>query len=268
MIYFYNMKKNKDLLLLSPLCLYFLLLCCSACTTAKKLTLMNDLQPDETIKGLHPAPVYHIKPKDNLYVSISTPDLDLSKMTDPTGNGATLAMAYEGPASRAVNGNVVDVDGNITLPMLGKVSVAGLTITQTEDTIRAIAKQYLKEATIKVRLLSFKITVLGEAKLPGIYYNYNDYITVLDAISLAQGTTDFVKLTNVLVLRPTRGGTKTYSLNLNSKTFLKSDAYYLQPDDVVILQPGKSKGLQQKLPAVGIVVGSISALLLLLNYLK
>src|SRR5580692_10229729 len=131
MIYFYNMKKNKHLLLLSPLCLYFLLLCCSACTTAKKLTIMDDLQPDETVKGQHPAPVYHIKPKDNLYVSISTPDLDLSKMTDPTGNGATLAMAYEGPASRAVNGNIVDVDGNINLPMLGKVSVAGLTITQT-----------------------------------------------------------------------------------------------------------------------------------------
>jgi polysaccharide export outer membrane protein len=189
-------------------------------------------------------------------------------MTDPTGNGLPLIGAFEGLASRSVNGNLVDADGNITLPMLGKIAVAGMTITEAEDTIRAASRQYLKDATVKVRLLSYKVTVLGEVKLPGIYYNYNNYITVLDAISLAQGTTDFAKLADVLVLRPTPRGTRTYSINLNSKTALASAAWYLQPDDVVILQPGKNKGLQQKLPLIGIVVGSLSALLLLLDYLK
>jgi polysaccharide biosynthesis/export protein len=101
-----------------------------------------------------------------------------------------------------------------------------------------------------------------------VYYNYNNYVTVLDAISLAQGTTDYAKLADVLVLRPTPRGTRTYSLNLNSKSALMSDGYYLLPDDVVILQPGRNKGLQQKLPVVGIVVGSLSAFLLALNYLK
>jgi len=229
---------------------------------------MDDLGPNETLRGPKPAPIYHIKTKDNLYIGISTPDQDLSKMTDPTGNGVPLAMAYEGVASRSVNGTLVDPDGDITLPLLGKVPVAGMTVAQAEDTIRAIAKEYLKNAIVKVRLLSFKVTVLGEVKLPGIYFNYNSYITVFDAISLAQGTTDYAKLADVLVLRPTPRGTSTYSLNLNSKKALLSDAYYLQPDDVVILQPGRNKGLQQKLPMVGIVVGSLSALLLLLNYLK
>ncbi|HLX67593.1 MAG TPA: polysaccharide biosynthesis/export family protein, partial [Puia sp.] len=213
-------------------------------------------------------PVYHIRPKDNLYVGIATPDQDLTRMTDPTTNGVSLAMAYEGTTSKAVNGNLVDADGNITLPMLGKIPVAGLTVTEAEDTIRGISRQYLKDATIKVRLLSYKITVLGEVKLPGIYYNYNNYITVLDAISLAQGTTDYAKLADVLVLRPMSNGTKTFSLDLNKRSAIQSPAWYLQPDDVVILQPGKNKGLQQKLPLVGIVVGSLSALLLLLNYLK
>lgn len=230
---------------------------------------MQDLDPNETIRGFpKPAPVYRIKPKDNLYVGISTSDQDLTKMTDPIGGGALLATAFEGLTSRSVNGNLVDAGGNITIPMLGKIAVAGMTVTEVEDTIRAISKQYLKEATVKVRLLSYKVTVLGEVRTPGIYFNYNNYITVLDAISLAQGTTDYAKLGDVLVLRPTPRGTRTYSLNLNSKTAVMSDAWYLQPDDVVILQPGKNKGLQQKLPLVGIVVGSLSALLLLLNYLK
>jgi polysaccharide export outer membrane protein len=189
-------------------------------------------------------------------------------MTDPTTNGVSLAMAYEGTTSKAVNGNLVDADGNITLPLLGKIPVGGLTVAEAEDTIRSISKQYLKDATIKVRLLSYKVTVLGEVKMPGIYYNYNNYITVLDAISLAQGTTDYAKLADVLVLRPASNGTRTFSLDLNKKSAIQSPAWYLQPDDVVVLQPGKNKGLQQKLPLVGIVVGSLSALLLLLNYLK
>ena len=263
------MKKNNGLLLLTFLCLLWSLFSCYSCTNAKKLTVMDDLSPDESIQGLpKAAPVYHIKSKDNLYVSISTQDQDLTKMTDPTGNGLPLAAAFEGVASRSVNGNLVDAGGNITLPMLGKIAVVGMTITEAEDTIRAISRQYVKDATVKVRLLSYKVTVLGEVRTPGIYYNYNSYITVLDAISLAQGTTDYAKLTDVLILRPTPRGTRTYSINLNSKTSLASGAWYLQPDDVVILQPGKSKGLQQKLPLIGIVVGSLSALLLLLNYLK
>ncbi|HEV3413537.1 MAG TPA: polysaccharide biosynthesis/export family protein [Puia sp.] len=229
---------------------------------------MQDLSPNQIVPGPRPAPTYHIRPKDNLYVGIATPDQDLSKMTDPTSNGVPLAMAYEAATSKAVNGNIVDSEGNIMLPMLGKIPVAGLTTAEAEDTIRAISRQYLKDAAVKVRLLSYKLTVLGEVKMPGIYYNYNNYITVLDAISLAQGTTDYAKLADVLVLRPTTGGTRTYSLNLNSKSAIQSPAWYLQPDDVVILQPGKNKGLQQKLPFVGIIVGSLSALLLLLNYLK
>jgi polysaccharide export outer membrane protein len=269
MTYFYNMKKNNGLLLLPFLYSLWLLFSCSSCTNAKKLTVMGDLSPNETIGGWpRQAPVYHIKAKDNLYVGISTQDQDLNKVTDPTSMGAQPGMGYESSPARAVNGNMVDADGNITLPLLGKVPVAGMTIAQAEDTIRAIAKEYLKDAIIKVRLLNYKLTILGEVKMPGVYYNYNNYVTIFDAISVAQGTTDYAKLADVLVLRPTPRGTKTYSLNLNSKSALMSEGYYLLPDDVVVLQPGKNKGLQQKLPMVGIVVGSLSALLLLLNYLK
>jgi polysaccharide biosynthesis/export protein len=263
------MKKNNSLLLLPFLCSLWLLFSCASCTTAKKLTVMQDLKPNETVGGWpRQAPLYHIKAKDNLYVGISTQDQDLTKATDPTGNSGPQGLLLESSSARAVNGTLVDADGNITIPMLGKISVAGMTISQAEDTIRTISKEYLKDATVKVRLLSYKLTVLGEVKMPGIYYNYNNYVTIFDAISLAQGTTDFAKFTDVLVLRPTPRGTKTYSLNLNSKSALMSDGYYLQPDDVVILQPGQHKGFQQRLPLITIVVGSLSALLLLLNYLK
>ncbi len=263
------MKKNNGLLLLTFLCPFWFLFNFSSCISSKKLTYLDDLTPNQALRGTpKAAPVYRIKAKDNLFVGIYTQDPDMSKIYDPTGTGIQIPNAWDGLASRTVNGNIVDTDGTLNLPILGKIAVEGKTIAEAEDQITTAAKQYLKQVTVKVRVLNYKVTVLGEAKVPGIYYNYNNSITVFDAIGLAQGTTDFVKLKAVLVLRQTPTGTKTYSLDLNSKSALSSEGYYLQPDDVVILQPDKSKGLSQKLPLAAVIVGSISALLLLLNYLN
>ena len=113
------MKKNNGLLLLAFLCPIWILLNCSSCTTAKKLTIMDDVSPNETIRGPKPAPIYHIKIKDNLFVSIATQDQDLTRTSDPTASGAA-AISYEGSASRAVNGDIVDGDGNINLPCSAK----------------------------------------------------------------------------------------------------------------------------------------------------
>src|SRR5579863_2002474 len=134
------MKSIHGLPLLTLACI--LSLYCTSCTSAKKLTIMRDLSANQTVPGPKPPPVYHLRSNDNIYVGISTTDQDLTKMTDPTSNGTALGNSYEGMASKAVNGNIVDLDGNLTLPMLGKIRVAGLTITEAEDTIRGITKQY------------------------------------------------------------------------------------------------------------------------------
>jgi len=260
------MKRCNRLSLLVFLYALCLVSALTSCTSAKKLTFLQDADPGQTVKGLPKPPVYKIKAGDNLFVSIGTQDADMNKLVDPSG-GSQTTLSFEGGASKSLNGNIVQVDGTIQLPMLGKVAVEGKTLSEAEDQVRQSAKDYLKEVSVKVRLLTYKITVMGEVKSPGIYYNYNSYVTIFDAIGYAQGTTDFAKLQDVLVLRNTPEGSKTYSLNLNSKSSLKSDAYYLQPGDVVFLQPGRNKGLQQRLPLAGVIVGSLSAILLLLNYL-
>jgi polysaccharide export outer membrane protein len=261
------MKKSNRSSLLVFLCALCFIAALTSCTSAKQLTYLHDVTPNQTIKGApKPPPVYKIRVGDNLFVSINAQDAEMNKLIDPS-TGAQNNLTFEGGASKTLNGNIVHVDGTIQLPLLGKVPVEGKSISEAEDQIRLSAKDYLKEVSVRVRLLTYKVTVMGEVKAPGVYYNYNSYITIFDAIGLAQGNTDFAKLQDVLVMRNMPGGAKTYSLNLNSKTSLASDAYYLQPGDVVFLQPGKNKGLQQKLPFAGVVVGSLSAVLLLLNYL-
>jgi len=262
------MKKTSPFCIPS-VCALFILFSLFSCTSAKKLTYFQDLTPNETLKGLpRPAPVYKIRLSDNLFVGIYSQDPEMNKLYDPSGTSNQASVAFEGAASRAVNGNIVSPDGTISLPALGKIKVEGKTIREAEELIHTAAKEFLKEVSVKVRVLTYKITVIGEVKVPGVYYNYNDYLTIFDAIALAQGTTDFAKLQEVLVTRNIPGGTKTYTMDLNSKTSFQSDGYYLLPGDVVFLQPARNKGLAQKLPLAGVIVGSISALLLLLNYLN
>jgi len=266
-VYFYTMKKYTPSFLTALLYAFCFVPALTSCTSAKKLTYLKDVSPDQTIGGLpKPPPLYKIRANDNLFVSVRSQDPEMNKLVDPAA-GSQNTLTYEGAASKAVSGNIVLADGTIDLPMLGKVQVEGKTIAEAENQIKISAKDYLKDVNVKVRVLSYKITVIGEVKVPGVYYNYNNYVTVFDAIGYAQGATDFAKLQNVLVLRNTPIGTKTYSLNLNSKTALSSEGYYLQPDDVVLLQPGKNKGTQQKLPIAQVIVGSLTAILLFLNYL-
>ena len=108
------------------------------------------------------------------------------------------------------------------------------------------ADEFLKDAIVKVKLLNFKITVSGEVRNPGDYYNYNNSITILEALALANGNTDFATIKSVMVVRPIPEGRKTYMLDLSSKNVYLSDAFYLQPNDFVIVQPDKYKNFQLK----------------------
>src|SRR6202000_1266404 len=144
------MKKNNGLLLLTFLCPFWILFNLSSCISAKKLTYLDDASPNQTLRGLpKAAPVYHIRVQDNLFVGVYTQDPDMSRMYDPAGSSVQSANTWDGLASRSVNGNTVDPDGTVNLPVLGKVPVEGKTIGEAEDQIAAVAKQYLKEVKVK-----------------------------------------------------------------------------------------------------------------------
>jgi polysaccharide export outer membrane protein len=262
------MKKNCPQSLAAIFFGCFMISTFFSCTSAKRLTYFQDAQPGQTLQGLpKQPPLYKIRANDNLYVGISTQDPDMNKLIDPSNANLSSAI-YEGGASKAVYGNMVLADGTIKLPLIGKVPVEGMTTSEAEEQIKVKARDYLKDVSVKVRVLTYKITIVGEVKVPGVYYNYNTYITIFDAIGLAQGTTDFAKLENVMVVRHNPSGSQTFFLSLTSKSALSSAAYYLQPDDVVVVQPGKNKGTPQALSVAGVIVGSLSAFLLLLNFLK
>lgn len=254
--------------------LLLLLLFLNSCRSAKDLTMLNDLDGQT---NLVPRSVldyrYKIKINDNLFVSVITANVELNETYNPatagTGRqGGNTGNIWETQSGQFIYGYMVDIDGYITLPSIGKIYVVGMTIPECEAEIEAKATQYLKDVTAKVRLLNYKVTVLGEVIRPGIYFNYNTDYTVMDVISQAGGIKLTSDLDNVLIIRQLGAKSQTFKLNLNSADALNSEAYNILPNDIVIVQPAKFKNLELRLPIYTLVLSTITTFLLVLNYIQ
>lgn len=241
----------------------------SSCRSNKDLSYLRDTNSSEKLNGPKNILEYRIQPNDNLYVSVISPNSDMNELYNPAtvGNQRTINNVWQNEPGQLVQGYLVETDGMVTLPSIGRIKISGLTMREAEQKIESKAKEYLKEVTAKVRLLNYKITVMGEINSPGVYYNYNYEFTIFDAISMAQGTKNSAKLERVLVLRQTPEGSQSYILNLNSKSALSSPAYFLEPNDVVVIQPSKYKNVELRLPLYTAALSTVTTLFLILNFI-
>ena len=160
------------------------LIALNSCRTKKDLTYLADMQNDSLLKNLPvEASDYLLKPNDNVYVNIQSTNEEVTKLFNvniTTQGGGS--QAYTDPSGQALYGNVIDKAGTITMPVLGKIEVAGLTQNEAQAKVQLKANEYLKEATVKLKMLNFKVTMLGEIKSPGVYYFYDNSLNVLDAL--------------------------------------------------------------------------------------
>ncbi len=260
---------NKPLLYTAIIIILFSLF---SCKSKKDLIYLQNTSNQEEI-AIQAASInnYQIKINDNLFIDIQTLDPEVSKLFNPTkslGASGGTAQNFGTSSSQMLNGFEVDIRGDITLPIIGKVKVENLTLDQAQQSLQQKANEYLKDAIVKVKLLSFKYTVLGEVNRPGVYYNYNNLFTVLDAVSEASGETDYSRIKKIKVVRNFNNKGKIYDLDLTQKDFFTSEAYYIQPNDVIYIEADNSKALKINLPLYTMVFSSISTIVLLLNFVS
>lgn len=244
----------------------------AGCTTEKDLAYLYNL-PETGGEGYFTldVPYYKIQPRDILYVSVKTqtPDGGLEDiLTGKAGVSTNYMMQNE--ASQYISGYSVDPTGMVNLPLIGKTTVNGMNIYEIRDLIQTKADSLFRHAYVEVRLLSFKFTVIGEVKAPGSYFNYNDQLTVLEAIGRAGGISDVGSRRDILVVRPMDKRTMTYRISLQDKDLLESPAYFLTPNDVVIVQESGKKIFNMNLPTYSFVItalaSTITTTILLINY--
>lgn len=178
------------------------------------------------------------KPGDILYIGIITPNKEsLERFNQPNFSSDGGSMGSGGGPM----GYLVENDGTIIFPVLGKLHVAGLSKGQLVDTLTKQLRYHIDDPIVSVRLLNYKVTVLGEVGKPGTYTIPNERVTVLDAIGLAGDITMYGVRDSVWVIRQNDGKVEVGTLNLNSGRIFDSPYYYLQQNDLLYVEMTKRK---------------------------
>jgi len=252
-----NFSKNIMKLIDSKLHYLFVLILLAglSCVDTKKATYFNDLA-STTITTNTPVPETIIRKNDLLNINVSSLDAQASAIFNAP-NLLPAAM-NSGSTANEILGYLVGNDGTIQFPILGNIKAEGLTKDQLKETIqkKLLDQNLLKGPIVSVRFLNFRVTVLGEVKNPTAIDVPSEKISLLEAIGLAGDLTIYAKRDNVLVIREIENGNKEIKrINLNSAELLSSPYYYLKSNDIVYVEPNKSKVAssgrgQQWIPAV------------------
>lgn len=237
----------------------------SSCNRRSQLVYMKNLEVNESFTPPI-APSYKLAKGDVLYIQLLTPSPEASAaFNNPTGLQGTNQQRDE--PSLYLSGYAINEEGKLELPFLGDVSVVGLTIDETRKILQELAENHFENPTIKVKHASFKITVVGEVRKPGTQMNYNDNLTIFEALAQAGDISENGNRKNILVLRSTPEGGKTYRLNLADKSILASEAYFLLPNDIVFVEPITNKAFLMNVPYISLFFSTVSTAILLINFL-
>ena len=239
----------------------------SSCASTKDIAYFQNKMVNQPEKIDKHAGIV-IQPKDMLSIVVSSRNPELVAMFNlpvvsyQAGGELASINSYQ----QRLMGYVVDEEGFIEFPVLGKLNIVGKTRWEVAELVKnkLIQEGYLSDAVVTVEFLNFKISVLGEVASPGTFSIEGDKVTVLQAISLARDLTIFGRRDNVSVIREQDGKRTIYEINLTDVDLFKSPAYYLQQNDIVYVQPNDIKARQSttddktlRIASIGLSSGSL-----------
>ena len=241
------MKKN--VLSFSILALMILML--ASCASSKKVAYFQNAV-DGAVKrseGLYDA---KIMPKDILTITVSTTNPEAATPFNLTISNTLNVTGQTYGGSGALQTYLVDNDGEIDYPVVGKIKVAGLTKNECQDLVKSKIKAFLAEdenPIVTVRMSSYRVTIIGEVRSPGVVPVGTEKMSILEALASVGDLTIYGKRDNVMLIREEANGQKTiHRLNLNDANIISSPYYYLQQNDIVYVEPN---GVQAKNSAIG-----------------
>lgn len=191
-----------------------------------------------------------ILPDDIIAIKVST----ISSIVDKGGanpvaifnDGGTAYSITTGGGGGTGNsaqnlGYLVDVNGFIDYPVIGKLKISGLSLRQVKELLADKLKAYVKEPVVEANIINFRITVLGEVGRQGQIVAPNQKMSIIDAIAAAGDIPISGRKDNVLIIRETEGKREYARVNLNSRTVFSSPYYYLKQNDIVYVEPARMR---------------------------
>jgi polysaccharide export outer membrane protein len=218
----------------STFSLFVLLALFSSCSK-RNLVYFSDMAASDPAVPIKNFQSPRIQPDDILAITVSS----LSAESNVLFNNVLLpANGNVGTLAEKINeGYLVDKNGSINFPVIGRITLGGLTKEEAQDKMTDLIKTQVKNPIVNVRFRNFKVTVIGEVMKPASFVVETEKINVLEALGLAGDMTVYGRRENVLIIREKDGIRTTTRLNLNSKGVLSSPYYYLQQNDIVYVEP-------------------------------
>lgn len=238
--------------------LFFSLLACmflAACVPQKKIVYFQDRRDgSDTSSPAAPKKIdLKIYPKDIISVVVYTDNPEALP-----GIGSSIDNRIVDNRAPYEKGFTVDDSGNLTLPLIGNIQVAGLSVDNAKKLIVEKYKTYIPNPVVVIKKLSFKISVLGEVTHPGVFYIQNESVTLIEGLSLAGDITKFGSHTDVKVIRSINGRQEEYVIDLTDRNALYSPVFYLMQDDVIYVRPRRGKAFADISPQVSIITSVLS----------
>lgn len=218
----------------------------ASCKTYEKINYMQDVRVDTPVEVSVNQGI-RIQPQDMLSIVVSSKTPELAMIFNlPVVSYQAGSEVVSGAGTQRLLGYVVDNNGEIDFPVLGKIKVAGLTRWEVQEYIKKtiIDAGLMKDLVVTVEFMNFKISIMGEVNSPGTYIINGDKVTLLEALSMARDLTIYGKRDGVYVVREENGVRTTYNVDLRSVSLFDSPVYYLRQNDVVYVEPNKVRAGQ------------------------
>lgn len=233
--------KNK---MISSCFLALLIFIMASCAGSKKVAYFQNVDHVDlsASKGLYDA---KIMPKDMLTITVSTTDPAAATPFNLSVSNTLPVTGQLNTGAGALQGYLVDNNGDINFPIVGKIHVAGLTKNECQDAIRRKVMPYLAETEnpiVTVRMSSYRVTVIGEVGKSCVIPVSTEKMSILEALASAGDLSIYGKRDNIMLIREDATGQKSvHRLNLNDADLINSPYYYLQQNDVIYVEPNSVK---------------------------
>ncbi len=205
----------------------------SSCATKKEVVYFQGIGDFETIADKNSfTPKFKVDDLVNIHVSTLDPEASVPfNLFRGSSEGGIMPEQVD---------YLIDQNGEIDFPVIGKLKISGLSAEEVRGLLRQKLDPYLKDPIINIRLQNFTVTILGEVKMPGTYPVNGERITILEAIGMAGDLTVKGVRENIMVIRDFDGTKVSTRIDLTSKAALSSPVFYLTQNDVVYVEPNQS----------------------------
>ncbi|MDR1762931.1 MAG: polysaccharide biosynthesis/export family protein [Dysgonamonadaceae bacterium] len=241
----------------------------SSCGSKKDLVYFQNQEDAFTNPYIIDSSYYdlRIRPSDNLLITVSSVNplaVEPYNTISMQGSGSMYTQGLE------YRGYLVDNYGFIKFPGLGKIQVGGLSKSEAEQLIQKEISKTVSDCSVNIRFLNYRVSVLGEVNKPGIYTISSERVSIVEAIALAGDLTIYGQRHNIRVFRVENDGQKTaYTIDLTQPEVFYSPVYYLQQNDVVVINPNNTRirSSTNIMPILSVVITSLSFIMTTMTFI-